>query len=378
MKITHVSPFFHPVIGGWEEAIMNKSIECIKMGHELEVLTCNEFHDRSIIPQAEETVNGVVVKRFPVKFHLSNFYRVWPGFLKHLGKSEVLHLHNFRHYHVGAALAHKGKGKRKAVLRAGSPFHPKSPGLALARWLYDATLARKTFAQLDALLAYHETEKQRFMALGCPEEKIHVIPFGVHEMFFGKGKGERFREENGLQGKVVLNIGRLYYYKEPEPLIRAPACLEDKEAKVVFVGGGEETYVAGLKRLAAQLGVQEQVRFLPPTQDKEKLRDAYAAADVFVLPSVYEPFGIVLLEAMAQGKPVLSTPYDGPKHILDGSCGAFFEPRDHERLASKLGEWLADDKLRKKLGNTGREKARAYAWDKLAKQVVEVYEEVLG
>ncbi len=377
MRITHVSPFFYPVIGGWEEAIMNKSLECRKLGHEVDVLTCNEFHDRSVITEKAETINGIHVQRFPVKFHLSNFYRVWPGFLKQLGDSDVLHLHNFRHYHVDAALANKGK--RKAVLRAGSPFHPKGPGLALARGLYDAVLARKTFERLDALLAYHETEKQRFMALGCPEEKIHVIPFGVHEMFFGRGNGERFRKENDLgDGKIVLNIGRLHYYKEPETLIRAAAKVAGKDARIVFVGGGEKAYVAGLKRLAAGLGVQDKVVFLPPTPDKERLRDAYAAADVFVLPSVYEPFGIVVLEAMAQGKPVLSTPYDGPRHILDETCGAFFEPLDADRLASKLNEWLADDGLRNRLGAAGREKAQAYAWDKLAKKVVRVYEEVLG
>ncbi|MBS3062744.1 MAG: glycosyltransferase family 4 protein [Candidatus Diapherotrites archaeon] len=376
MKIGHVSPFFYPVIGGWEEAIRNKSVECIRQGHEVSVLTCNEGHDRRRIEKSEESVEGIRVKRFPVWFHVSNFYRVWPGFLKHLEGFEVLHLHNFRHFHVDAALARKRK--QKTVLRAGSPFHPKSLGLGLARQAYDVLLAKRVFAQVDALLAYHETEKKRFVALGCPEEKIRVVPFGVDAWFLGKGDGEKFRDENGLREKIVLNVGRLHYYKQPETLIRAAAELKDRETSVVFIGGGETNYVQGLRKLAKRLGVQEQVRFLPGTHDKELLRNAYAACNAFVLPSVYEPFGIVLLEAMAQGKPVVSTPYDGPMHLLAGGCGTFFEPGDHQTLARKLDAFLGDAGLARKTGNHGREKAKDYTWDLVAKKVMQVYGEVLG
>ncbi len=382
MRIGHVSPFFYPVIGGWEEAIYNKSRECLKLGHEAGVLTCNELHDRTVIPRPAETIDGIAVQRFPVKFHLSNFYRVWPGFVNALPGNDVLHLHNFRHYHVDAALAWKRKKnpRQKIVLRAGSPFHPKSPWLAVARAAYDRLLARRVFKGIDALLAYHETERRRFIAMGCPPEKIRVIPFGVNASYFEPGDGERFRRAHGLDGdaRIVLNVGRLHYYKEPETLVRAAAKLEDPKAKVVFVGDGDPGYVAGLKRLAEQEDVREKIVFVPGTSDKQALRDAYAAADLFVLPSVYEPFGIVVLEALAQGKPVLSTPYDGPKHILNEDCGAFFEPGDHERLAFKANQWLADPGLARRLGQAGREKARAYAWDKLARKVVQVYDEVLG
>ena len=134
----------------------------------------------------------------------------------------------------------------------------------------------------------------------------------------------------------------------------------------------------GLRKLAKRLGVQEQVRFLPGTHDKELLRNAYAACNAFVLPSVYEPFGIVLLEAMAQGKPVVSTPYDGPMHLLAGGCGTFFEPGDHQTLARKLDAFLGDAGLARKTGNHGREKAKDYTWDLVAKKVMQVYGEVLG
>ena len=216
------------------------------------------------------------------------------------------------------------------------------------------------------------------MALGCPEEKIRVVPFGVDAWFLGKGDGEKFREETGLREKIVLNVGRLHYYKQPETLIRAAAGLEDEKTSVVFIGDGETGYVQGLRRLAERLGVRERVRFLPGTHDKERLRNAYAACDAFVLPSVYEPFGIVLLEAMAQGKPVVSTPYDGPRHILERGCGTFFEPGDYLALTRKLDAFLGDAGLARKTGNNGRKKAKSYTWDQVAKKVMQVYGEVLG
>jgi len=101
--------------------------------------------------------------------------------------------------------------------------------------------------------------------------------------------------------------------------------------------------------------------------------------DVCVFPSRYEPFGIVLLEAMASGKPVVASKVGGiPFVVEDGKTGLLFERGNVEVLAEKIIMLLRDEELRKRMGEAGRERAKEFTWDKIAKQTVDLYKEILS
>lgn len=366
MKIAQVCPFFHPVIGGWETAVLNISKGLIERGHEVTVLTCNEMHDRSKIAESEGIVQGVPVKRFPVWFRVSDFYRVWPGFLKELDGFDIVHVHNYRHFHCDASALLRGKRDYKVVMRTGMPFHPKSAPLGLMRGIYDLAMPRLLRGRIDRLFVYNNSERDRFLNLGFQAEKIAAIPYGVEDLFFEDGNGAKFRRRHSLRGKVVLCAARLHHYKGIETLIKAAAILGRDDLSVVIAGDGDERYAQSLLRLCRSLGVEDKVTFVRENLSREGLRNAYAACDLFVLPSTYESYGIALLEAMAQGCAVLASRTEGPAGIIsEGETGMLFEPGESVELAQKIGRLIDGGTASARLGRNAKAYAQTLRWEKI-------------
>lgn len=376
MRIAQVISFFYPEIGGWEDAVLNKSRELKKRGHEVTVFTCNESHDCTKRYPAEETIAGVEVRRFPVLFRAGNFFRYWPSFAKHLGGFDIVHAHNYRHPHPHICAIQKKRHGYKLVLRTGSPFFPRVPLEKICVEAYDRILSRQLVNAADATLACHKTEMQRLAALGFPEGKISTMPYAVSEYFFERGNARKFRNDHGIDGRIVLYLGRLHKWKQPETLIRAAKLAKSNDAKFVIVGGGEQDYAGRLKQIAKTEGLEDRVLIIPEAAGKEEIRNAYAACELFVLPSIYEPFGIVILEAMAQGKAVIATPNDGPKNILGKETGLLFEPGNAKKLAEHIDFLLENKKIAERMGRAGRKEAGKYVLGRFVDRLEGIYENI--
>jgi len=185
-------------------------------------------------------------------------------------------------------------------------------------------------------------------------EKTSVVPLSVDPDTFGRYDGPEFDSPVDDDTPLVLFVGRLEYYKGVEYLVDAMTAVE---ATLVVVGDGDRR--EALERRARERGVAERITFLG-TVDDDTLGDCYRSADVFVLPSVEasEAFGIVQLEAMAHGVPIVNTalPTGVPWVSPDGETGLTVQPRDSEALAAAIGDLLADEKRRRKLGRNGRKR----------------------
>jgi len=132
-----------------------------------------------------------------------------------------------------------------------------------------------------------------------------------------------------------------------------------------------------LKHLREELGLADMVTFLG-AQDQDALPDYYAAAEAVVMPSHYESFGMVALEAMACGTPVIASEVGGLAFLVrDGETGFHVPDRDPEALAGRIGEVLTDPALRSRLGEQAALYARGYAWPLVAEKIIGVYETVL-
>lgn len=175
---------------------------------------------------------------------------------------------------------------------------------------------------------------------------------------------------------VVLFVGRLVYYKGVDYLIRA---MENVDATLLIVGTGPlEDH---LKELALQVGVAARVRFLGEVSD-ETLRQCYQLSSCLVLPSVEpaEAFGLVQLEAMAFGKPVINTdlPTGVPFVSVDGETGITVQPRDVDALSSAIWRICEDDELRTRLGQAARDRVQAvFSREAVLDAVAGIYGEVL-
>ncbi len=208
-------------------------------------------------------------------------------------------------------------------------------------------------------------------------EKCRVVPFGVPLKRFELNARDRQKVDSMRDGMPsVLCVGRLVSYKGVEVLIRA---LESVKARLRIIGVGplEES----LKGLARQRGLEDRIEFLGQVSDEELVR-YYHACDVFVLPSISnaEMFGVVQLEAMACGKPVISTdlPTGVPWVNQHGKTGFVVTPGRCDELAHAINLLLSDRERREEMGAAGRLRVEQhFTSTRMAEAMLEVYEEML-
>lgn len=243
----------------------------------------------------------------------------------------------------------------------------------------------------DGIITVSHTMKDDLTRHGWPEAKISAIWNGIDPEKYDpkRCKSEdiqRIKDKYGVKGdeRILLFIGRLTWVKSVRNLIQAmPLILNEfPNTKLIILGRGEEQ--RDIMELAQRLGIADKLiyrfEFIP---ESERILH-YAAADVCVFPSIYEPFGIVSLEAMAMEKPVVVGAYgvvgfreqvipSGP-----GQNGVHVNGRDPSDIAWGVKETLRDPERAKKWGENGRKRILQYfTWEKVAEQTIAVYEDVL-
>lgn len=203
--------------------------------------------------------------------------------------------------------------------------------------------------------------------------KIHVIPNGIDfEDILN------IQPHKSIEHPSILYVGGLTKIKGIDILLNAVPLIIKKipNLHIYIAGSGPEG--GNLKGLVKELNIEENVKFLGFISEEEKF-SYYKSVDVCAFPSKYEPFGIVLLEAMACGKPVVASNVGGiPFVVEDGKTGLLFESGNVEELAEKIIMLLRDEELREKMGEAGRERAKEFTWDKIAEQTVDLYKEILS
>jgi glycosyltransferase involved in cell wall biosynthesis len=204
-----------------------------------------------------------------------------------------------------------------------------------------------------------------------------VVPHGVDlSVFNPEITGEKIRQKLGVaDSKIVLFTGRFYPMKDPLTLVRAiPFVLRHHPLTYfILIGDGDLFEKARLE--ARRLGIIDRV--LLKEEWVENLNEYFAAADIFVLPSLFESFGLVLIEAMACGVPIVASNAGSMPEVI-GNAGLLFKPGNHRELANCINTILADDQLAKELGARGIDRVKRYfTWELVAKQHAEVYRQVL-
>ncbi len=252
---------------------------------------------------------------------------------------------------------------------------------------------RSVIRQADRLVAATPIERRQMMELyGADPGNISVIPCGADLGLFRPIPQAEARHELGLPDDhhLILFVGRIDPLKGIDTLLKAIAnVLEEAphwrgQVCVVIVGGQVEDKpqdmsweMQELHALRERLGIQETVTFLG-AQDQEVLPNFYSAADVVVMPSHYESFGMVALEAMASGTPVIASNVGGLSYIVrHGETGFLVPPRSPEALAGNIRLLLDDAARRERMGKRGVQVSRHYSWGVIADQIEALYAELL-
>ncbi|KAA6183171.1 glycosyltransferase family 4 protein [Thiohalocapsa marina] len=391
--------------GGTETTILQTSRALQQAGHEAAIFTSLALSD-----QRRESIAGVPVRRFPYSypfFGLSAADRrdmdrkggnllslsLLLGLLREPGV-DILHAHTGKRVGGLVRTAARLRGIPYVVTLHGGFFAvPKgemeqmlAPIRNTFEWgrAFGALLgARRVLEDADAVICVGGDEYAAAKAR-LPDKRVELIPNGVDCDAFAQGDAAAFRAAHGIapERRILLCVSRIDYQKNQIGLVEALARVTGPipQAHLVLIG---PVTVAGYRdRLMArieELGLGDRVTLVPGLRpDDPLLAGAYHAAEVFCLPSLHEPFGIVILEAWAAGRPVVASRVGGiPSFTQDGDDILLAEPGDSADLAARLLQVLQDQPLAARIAEAGRIKARRdYAWSAIAARLLEIYREL--
>jgi D-inositol-3-phosphate glycosyltransferase len=252
---------------------------------------------------------------------------------------------------------------------------------------------KKVISKANRIIAATLAEKSQLEFLyEAPSSKIAVIPPGVDTHHFYPIAKDEAKEVAGVpeDTHTILFVGRIEPLKGIDLLIKAISIIQKNEQlqccphNLIIIGGepnvkAEEMNVemAHLQDMVENLGIENFVIFLGK-QDQQMLPYYYSAAEVVVMPSHYESFGMVALEAMACGTPVIASQVGGLAFLVrDGETGFVVPGNDAEKLANRLVELIKNKELRDKMGSNSAEYAKLYSWENITEKMIEVYRQVL-
>jgi glycosyltransferase involved in cell wall biosynthesis len=232
---------------------------------------------------------------------------------------------------------------------------------------------------LDALVVPSRAMEQALLDYGvqCP---MHIIPTGMEMDRFASGDGQRFRAQLGIAPgqPVLVHVGRIAHEKNIEFLFRMFEIVVRSKPGAVFVVAGEGPALTSCKAYVRTLGLAQQVRFVGYLSRERELLDCYRAGDLFVFSSKTETQGLVLLESLALGVPVVSTAHMGTADIVNPQRGAHVAPDDEAEFANIVVRLLDDAPRRAAMSAEARAYAATWSATAMADRLAGLYSAVLG
>lgn len=364
MKILQVNKLYWPWIGGMEK-IVQQIAEGLNSRDdlEIEVLCCQPRGKKR-----DEEINGVKIWRasslgiflgMPISL---DFFK---SFKKLSQKADIIDIHH--PFPLAGIAVFFFKPKAKIVIHYHSDIVRQRAVSFFIKPLMSHMLRRA-----ERIIVSNDNLVKSSPCLARFEKKCEVIPFGVDLKKFDScawGKVEGYRKK---YGDFILFVGRLSYYKGVDYLLRA---MKKVDANLIIVGTGK--LEEKLKWLSRKIGIEDKIIFLGKVGDDE-LVDLYNACAVFALPSIYksEAFGIVLIEAMACGKPIVSTELGTGTSWVNQNrkTGFVVEPGNAKSLTTAINKILKDRGLAKEFGENARKRViREFTLKKMIEHHKDLY-----
>ena len=375
--------------GGMNVYVLQLTREFARKGIEVDVFTRYHDPDDPKIVELEDGARVIHLKAGSYEAAKEDLFDYIPEFLSGLysfQKTEgttydLVHSHYWLSGRVGMTLSRTWNVPHVAT------FHTLAQTKLRAR-VGEREPARRSKVEslvmrdADAIIVSTEEEKQDAVRLyDAHPQKIKVIPAGVNLDTFKPVNQSIARQRVGIHEKqVILYVGRIEPLKGIDVLLEAAALLDrSDDIRVLIVGGspGNDAELGRLKALTTELGIESMVTFTGAIK-QNKLPDYYSAADVFVLPSHSESFGLAALEAMACGAPVVVSRVGGLKTFIDnGETGYLVPWRCPEPFVQRLEMLLANPLLREAMGRAARAKALQMGWGHAADRILGFYSSLL-
>ena len=375
--------------GGMNVYVLQLARELARRGISVDVFTRSHDPDDPMIVELEAGARVVHLNAGPHEAAKLDLFDYIPAFLSELSsfqrsegtRYDLVHSHYWLSGRVGMTLS------RMWDVPHVTTFHTLAKTKLRAR-AGERESARRVAAEslimrdVDAMIVSTEEEKHDLTRLyGARACKINVVPAGVDLELFKPTDQQEARQVLGIrENQVILYVGRIEPLKGIEILLRAATLLQcTSDTRVLIVGGspGNDAELDRLKALAVQLDIADMVTFTGAVRQTELPR-YYCAADVFVLPSHSESFGLAALEAMACGTPVIVSRVGGLKTFVDSGKTGYLVPwHSPEAFAERLETLLANPALKEAMGEAARAKALQMGWGHVADRTSEFYSGLL-
>lgn len=387
LKIGYVIKYFHPIKGGAENNILNLALRAAAAGHEVHVFTADRKGDQ-VLQKRETIYKGIRIHRARMWFDTSLYLSLYPGLLKSLLKTDldVIHVSGFGLIWQDIVLI------LKKLFSSNVRFinTPHGPFMALSQYSFFLKVIRTLYGVLqrlflnwlyDTVIQVNTFQWRWITGYGIDRAKIEFVPNGIAEEDIIRkiptsGK-KAFLKKYHMDGKTVIScLGRISKYKGFQYMIQVlPRILSEHKGIMLLIMGRDDGYARTLKATAEKLGVSKNVRFVLDVSEDEKYT-GLEISEIFVFPSEWEAFGIVLLEAMSRNNAVVTTKTEGGQFlIVDGDNGFLVNFGDTEQLLRSVLHLLSDPKRRAEMQRKNKIKVHHYTWntvfDRYYKQVLE-------
>ena len=351
MTIVNILPYFSPFLGGAEVYAYRLSKNLVELGHEVEV-HCSK-HKKNL--KNHETMYGIEVFRHKILFN----FKTAPFFMCK-SKGDIYHSHFPFPTNVYTSYLNKKTYRKPFILT----YYNDLVGGAIENF-YNKVLSGLTVNMADSIITPTTIYIENSQSLKKFKKKINIVPIGIDEKTYNtKVSGKTIRKRFNIKDKMVLFVGVLslgHKYKGTDYLIKAMKKVVEERKKTKLIINGKGAWKKELVVLTKRLNLEDNIIFVDKFNNEKEKVEYFRACDVLVLPSINksEGFGIVCLEAMACGKPVIGSNVGGIPYVL-GDVGMLIKPKDVNSISNAILKILDNEKMARRMGNASRKRVEKY------------------
>ena len=380
LKIGYLIKYFYPIQGGAENYMLNLALLTVKDGHEVHVFTSDrKGKDKGL--KFEENYKGIQIHRCRLLFDFTHYFFLSPSLMSKLLKQEldILHVSGFGFvWHDFILIIKRIKSRKTEFINT-----PHGPFMALSSYILPLRLIKFIYTNIqklflnwlyDVILEDNTFQWRWIVKYRIDKEKIKLVTPGLDSEVISKQIDDHdlreFTQKYFLKDKFIIScLGRISKYKGIQDVIEImPDLVKFKSNIAYLVMGRDDGYARTLKMLAEKGGVKNNIRFIIDISEKEKIL-ALESSQIFIFPSEWEAFGIVILEAMCRGNAIISTKTEGGKYLVtEGMNGFLYNSGDNKELYSYIVKLIKDKMLLGRMQKENKLRVRRFSWEGIYKE----------